>query len=139
MSTCERYNPWLRLVRLPNLLTVPGDPVAGFLLAASSGVLPAGAAVSLAFSAGAALCLYAFGLILNDLLDLATDQRERPERPLPAGEISVLQARVAAVAMAVSGLNLALFAGRSALYVAAALSACIVLYNGGLKRVPVVG
>ena len=24
---------WLRLLRLPNLLTVPGDPVAGYLLA----------------------------------------------------------------------------------------------------------
>jgi 4-hydroxybenzoate polyprenyltransferase len=128
------YSPWFRLLRLPNLLTVPGDPLAGFLLASAGLAQPAKPLV-LAAAAGASLCLYAFGLILNDLLDLETDQRERPERPLPAGEITAHQARMAAVAMALSGLNLALVAGRPALYVGAALGALIVLYNAALKRV----
>lgn len=29
---------WLRLVRVPNLFSVPGDPAAGFLLAAGTWV-----------------------------------------------------------------------------------------------------
>ena len=131
-------SPWFRLLRLPNLLTVPGDPLAGFLLAAAGQAQPAKPLV-LAAAAGASLCLYAFGLILNDLMDLETDLRERPERPLPAGEITVHQARMAAVAMALSGLNLALVAGRSALFVGAALAAVIVLYNAALKRGRVAG
>jgi len=129
---------WLRLLRLPNLLTVPGDPVSGYLLATvcfgvefSYGVLIAAVA--------AALCLYGFGLILNDLVDLKTDLRERAERPLPSGQITVNAARGAAVALAVSGLNLALFAGRPVLYAAAVLAALIVFYNAGLKRLPVAG
>jgi len=126
------------LIRLPNLLTVPGDPVAGFLLA-SSGAPHLCAPLALAAAAGASLCLYAFGLILNDLMDVETDSRERPERPLPAGEITVPQARMAAVAMALSGLNLALGAGRPALLIAAALAGVIVLYDAALKRVPVLG
>jgi 4-hydroxybenzoate polyprenyltransferase len=130
--------PWFRLVRLPNLLTVPGDPVAGFLLASVGASQPL-RPLPLVAAAGASLCLYAFGLILNDLLDLETDQRERPERPLPAGEITVHQARMAAIAMALSGINLALTAGRPALYVSAALAGLIALYNAVLKRVRVAG
>ena len=130
--------PWFKLVRLPNLLTVPGDPAAGFLLA-SAGQPQSPGLLALAAAAGASLCLYAFGLILNDLMDLETDLRERPERPLPAGEITAPQARMAAIAMALSGLNLALAAGRPALFVAAALAAVIVLYNALLKRLPGAG
>lgn len=134
----NRYTPWLRLIRLPNLLTVPGDPVAGFLLASASTAQRMAPPV-LAAVAGASLCLYVFGLILNDLMDLESDVRERPKRPLPAGEITVPQARMAAVAMALSGLNLALVAGCPALYTAAALAGVIVLYNAVLKRTRVLG
>ena len=53
---------WPRLLRLPNLLTVPGDILAGFLLAPAA--RPADwAQLPLAFLAG--LLLYAAGLILN--------------------------------------------------------------------------
>ena len=75
-SRSERADPvrtWLQLVRAPNLLTVPGDPLAGFLLA-TFGVLRAQAA----FAVGASLCLYAAGLLWNDLFDLEEDRRERP-------------------------------------------------------------
>lgn len=130
--------PWLKLIRLPNLLTVPGEPVAGFLMAASSASQQPNP-LALFAAAGASLCLYAFGLILNDLLDVETDLRERPERPLPAGEITVPQARMAAIAVAFSGLNLALAAGLPALYLAAALAGVIVLYNASLKRVRFAG
>ena len=125
-------------MRLPNLLTVPGDPVAGFLLASAVAARPF-AALPLAAAVGSALCLYVFGLILNDLVDIETDRIERPDRPLPAGEITVPQARMAAIAMALSGLNLALVAGSHTLYVAAILSGLIFLYNAALKRVPVAG
>jgi len=137
LNAVRNLMPWFRLVRLPNLLTVPGDPVAGFLLASAGG--PHGSLTVLIAAAGVSLSLYLFGLILNDLLDLETDARERPGRPLPAGEITVPQARMAAIAMGLSGLNLALFAGRPALFVAAALAGLIVLYNAALKRVPGAG
>ena len=132
------FTPWMRLVRLPNLLTVPGDPVAGFLLVAAAGGGAPGM-LALAAAMGASLCLYVFGLILNDIVDIEVDRVERPDRPLPSGEITVPQARMAAIAMALSGLNLALVAGRPALYVAAVLAGLIVIYNGVLKGRPVVG
>ncbi len=138
MDAFKSLMPWMRLVRLPNLLTVPGDPVAGFLLA-SAAERRAPEPLPLAAAAGAALCLYAFGLILNDIVDAEEDARERPERPLPSGVITVPQARMAAIAMALSGLNLALFAGKMPLMAAAALSAASIAYNAGLKRLPFAG
>ncbi len=130
-------SPWLRLLRAPNLLTVPGDPVAGYLLA-SVAVAGAGAGALLP-AAGAALCLYCFGLILNDMVDVNGDAAERPERPLPSGAIPFNRARGAAIAFALTGLNLALFSSVAVLCVAAILSALIILYNAGLKKVPLFG
>jgi len=129
---------WLRLLRVPNLLTVPGDPVSGYLLAmvccGSELRVPA-----LIASVAASLCLYCFGLLLNDMVDVQVDLQERPERPLPSGRISFSSARGAAVAFGFTGLNLALFAGLPVLYAAAVLSALIILYNAGFKRLPVAG
>jgi len=134
----KNLRPWFRLVRLPNLVTVPGDPLAGFLLA-TAGQIERLQMLPLLFAMGAALFLYLFGLIVNDIVDLETDRTERPDRPLPAGEITLPQARMAAIAMALSGLNVALFAGKPALIVAGILSGAILLYNGKLKNVPGVG
>lgn len=130
--------PWFRLFRLPNLLTVPGDPLAGFLLA-TAGAVSHDQMIPLFSAMGASLFLYLFGLAVNDIVDLETDRVERPGRPLPAGEISVPQARMAAIAAALSGLNVALFAGRIPLFVATALSGIILLYNAKLKALPLLG
>lgn len=130
--------PWFRLFRLPNLLTVPGDPLAGFLLA-TAGSVERLQWIPLLSAMGASFFLYLFGLAVNDIIDIECDRAERPDRPLPAGEITLPQARMAAIAAALSGLNVALFAGKSALIVAALLAATILLYNAKLKDRRVVG
>jgi 4-hydroxybenzoate polyprenyltransferase len=129
---------WLELVRLPNLFTVPGDPIAGFLLAGAAlhaeinlwNVLPC---------AVAALFLYMAGLVTNDLFDLEEDRRERPGRPLPSGRVSRRSARAAAVVLFGLGIGSAALAGIATLWLAGLLTAAIVVYNSALKRVPVVG
>ena len=126
---------WLQLVRLPNLLTVPGDLLAGFLLAPTSSPLDWGQFLLLALPAG--LFLYMAGLILNDLFGYAKDKRDRPERPLPAGKISRENAAAAAMVL----LWVAAFASTffDALPIALPLILCIVLYDIGGKRVPILG
>lgn len=132
------WRAWLQLLRLPNLLTVPGDVMAGMLLTGTAhGTLP-NIDCMLAVM-GASLCLYIFGLVLNDLLDIEVDRLERPDRPLPSGSIIVPQARMAAIIFVLLGLNLALVCNRTTLIVAAILGGCIILYNGGLKKVPWLG
>ncbi len=125
---------WLRLVRLPNLLTVPGDILAGFLLAPT--VRPA-VWSQLLLAAPASLLLYAAGLILNDLFDYAEDLRDRPARPLPANQIS--REAAAAVALVLLWIAAFLAAFFDALPVALPMILCIILYDLGLKRLPVIG
>ena len=127
---------WLALLRVPNLLTVPGDPLAGAMLAMAergwTEAIPWAAAASSVF-------LYAAGLIDNDLADLDEDRRERPGRPLPSGAVSARAAAIARVVLLAAGLGLAAVHGMHALPVAAAIGALMTAYNHGLKRVPLIG
>ncbi len=136
-TTTDRPAAWLTLVRVPNLLTVPGDPLAGFLLFGGAGLArsPWYAMPAVLSS----LCLYAAGLILNDLADLGADRIERPERPLPGGRISPHAALLVALILISAALVSASIAGREALIVAALLVVCILGYDFLLKEIPVVG
>ena len=85
-------NPWLRLFRVPNLPTVPGDALVGaaFMMPEEGVTLPQ------AFAAGVGvLFLYMYGLVDNDLVDAAADAENAPDRPIPRGEISQRAAMVA--------------------------------------------
>jgi 4-hydroxybenzoate polyprenyltransferase len=146
------WKAWLQLVRVPNLLTVPGDPIAGFLLAKAAGfpgeaprfALLARLSVdspwaAAGMAAAISLLLYMAGLVDNDLSDLAEDRADRPSRPLPSGQIGVRAARAAFAALAAAGLILAAVGGLSSLAVAACLLMAVRIYNHAAKRIPVVG
>lgn len=126
---------WLRILRLPNLLTVPGDLLAGFLLA--SATTPANWARLLLLAIPAGLFLYSAGLVLNDLFDYAEDLRDRPERPLPANAISRETAAAAALVLLWIAAFLAAFF--DALPIAIPMILCIILYDVGLKKHSVLG
>ena len=121
--------PWFELIRLPNLLTVPGDVLAGWLLAHGTARAPDLHAAALA--AGGVL-LYAFGLIQNDLADLEVDRRERPARPLPSGRISRPSGAHASTALLCAGLLACAIGG--GVQAGIMLAVLIVLYNQGAKK-----
>lgn len=127
---------WLALLRVPNLLTVPGDPLAGALLAMAG----RGWNEPLPWAAAAAsVCIYAGGLIDNDLADLEEDRRERPTRPLPSGALPVRQASTVRLVLLAAGLALATACGVQTLRVALGICATVLAYNHGLKRVALLG
>lgn len=126
---------WLQLFRAPNLFTVPGDPLAGFLLA-TFGVLTS----EVIFGIVASLCLYAGGLLLNDLRDLEEDRRERPTRPLPSGAAETRHVWAVMSLLLFAGVAaLAIGAGWRGLLVGLALLMAIVAYNCVTKHIPIVG
>jgi len=133
---------WLQLLRAPNLFTVPGDPLAGFLiawgLAAKSGsAYLDGRAV---YAVLASLCLYSAGLILNDIFDIAEDRRDRPNRPLASGAIELQTAWIVGVILSGIGILLmTIVAERTGMLSSALLLGCIGLYNGFTKRIAVLG
>jgi len=126
---------WGRLLRVPNLFTVPGDPIAGFLLA-SGGIVSWG----MAWAAVVSLCLYAAGLLLNDFFDRDVDARERPERPIPSGAARANTVLAAGLGLLVGGVALGFGLGHPGVgAVAIAVALAIVGYDAGLKRIPWLG
>lgn len=137
----SKFVSWCRLLRVPNLFTVPGDPIVGFFIARAVASSADDAAwVRLWWPpVVSALLLYAAGLLANDYFDLAEDRRDRPGRPLPAGDVRAGAAIVVAIVAVLAGVGLAAWVNPACGAIALALGACAMLYDWRLKRVPVIG
>jgi len=120
------------LVRLPAVLSVPGDVLVG--AAASGQVGNVGRTAGLVASSS---CLYLAGMALNDYADRDVDAVERPGRPIPSGRVSPAFALGLAGALTVSAAALAVAAdGKRALTVLAPLTAAVWGYDLVLKSGP---
>ena len=102
------------LMRVANLPTVWTNLLAGWIFGLS--LMVADAHVGWAFLASAfnlklglmllgASCLYAAGMVMNDIFDLDWDRAHRPERPLASGQISIKSARVLAGLLVLVGMG----------------------------------
>jgi 4-hydroxybenzoate polyprenyltransferase len=113
---------YVELMRLSNLPTVVTNVLvglcAGYMAAASPHVLPDAAppepqvlwqllmtqrGLLVVLAVG---CFYAMGMVLNDVSDRELDRIERPDRPLPAGRITVRAAVVLAIVLTLLGMML---------------------------------
>ena len=136
MNRTSPVRTWLQLLRAPNLLTVAGDPLAGFLLVGVAGL---GRWTALGAAVAVGLCLYAAGLLFNDWFDRFEDARERPSRPIPAGSVRAPVVLSVGIALACAGMAVAAAAGRGLFTIAFALLLAIVFYNARAKHHPVGG
>lgn len=117
------------LVRLPAVLSVPGDVLLGAAASGQARDVPRSAGLVAASS-----CLYLAGMALNDYADRAVDSVERPARPIPSGRVSPGFALGLAGGMTVAGLLLATAAdGPRALKVVGPLTAAVWGYDLALK------
>jgi UbiA prenyltransferase family protein len=78
---------------------------------------------------------YIGGMYLNDYFDRAVDARERPTRPIPAGEISAAAVAAAGAAMLASAIALMAAAGTTAAVTGVLLALLIVGYDAHHKEV----
>src|SRR5262249_30013757 len=96
----------LKLGRVSNLPTVWTNVLAGTVLAGGDWRDGRFGIVLVAMSV-----FYIGGMYLNDYFDRAVDARERPTRPIPAGEISAAAVAAAGAAMLASAIALMAAAG----------------------------
>jgi 4-hydroxybenzoate polyprenyltransferase len=136
MKLSKRIRAWLQLLRIPNLMTVPGDPIAGYLISGGVGAYGLSRVAPLALSS---ICFYCFGLIMNDIADLGVDREERPDRPLPSGAASVAAAKIVCIFFLVWGLAMAWLTSSDTGIVASALAVAVISYNCLLKKRPLAG
>lgn len=95
-----RIADWLRLARVSNLPTCVSNAMVGLAIGAGIDPIPFDALVG---SIVAVSLLYVAGMILNDAVDVDVDRVERPERPIPAGRISLKAAyAVAAILIGIA-------------------------------------
>ncbi|KAA0265550.1 MAG: hypothetical protein EDM75_02430 [Chlorobiota bacterium] len=79
------------------------------------------------------------GNIINDILDVEIDRINRPDRPLPAGKVTVTTATRLYIFSKMFGIFFAAMAGIIPALIAAASSFIIFFYSYFLKNIPLVG
>ncbi len=137
MQIPKNTHNWLQLIRPPNLITVPGDPLAGTVLAFAAGVQ--GNLLAAIAAAIVALLLYISGLIMNDYVDIEEDKIDRPDRPLSSGSISPLMAVTVAIAISLIAVAISFIINPVTGITAILLIITIALYNFVLKSYILVG
>ena len=128
-----RLSPFLHLIRPANVVTAIADVLAGYAVAGF------GNRGDLRWLLLATACLYAGGVVLNDVFDRDIDRRERPERPIPSGKVTVGAAATLGGTLLLAGIGAAALANRTAAVVAALTAAAILLYDGWTKQFSLVG
>lgn len=83
--------------------------------------------------------LYGGGVVFNDIFDLPIDRVERPERPLPRGDVRLMQAVRLGAGLLVIGIILAFGVNAFAGLMAIAVSILALLYDKYGKHHPVIG
>ncbi len=120
----------LRLARVSNLPTVWSNVLAASVLAGGLG------ASALAWVLVAMSALYTGGMVLNDAFDRKIDARERPERPLPSGQISLAAVWIIGWALLAAGVIVLASFGPGGTMGGAALAVAILLYDAWHKGNP---
>ena len=131
--------PWLRLLRIPNLPTAVSNILMAYLLVHQSWT----PVIPLLLLVLASAAMYSAGMILNDVFDYQIDLKQRPQRPLPSGAISMSAAQSGGFSLLIGGVIIASLCGcvfgpvtgswRTGAF-AVLLATFIFLYDGPLKR-----
>ena len=130
MSVIRGY---LELARPANVATALADILAGYAIAG----LPDPRALGWLLLSTA--CLYAGGVVLNDVFDRDIDRQERPERPIPSGRVSATSAAMLGAALLGTGILSAIQANSTSGTVATVTAACVLLYDAWGKRQGLLG
>ncbi|HTI49796.1 MAG TPA: UbiA family prenyltransferase [Planctomycetaceae bacterium] len=123
---------YLQLCRFAAVFTAMADIFLGYLLTQPDLSPSRDFGLLLAASSG----LYLAGMVFNDIFDRNVDARERPNRPIPSGRVSLQGAAIFGAVLLAIGLVAAGLVGKQSAFVATYLVGAIFLYDGLLKPTP---
>src|SRR6202142_3982452 len=114
----------LRLGRISNVPTIWTNVLAGSVIAGGVGPSDGTALIMIAMTA-----FYVGGMYLNDFFDRAIDARDRPGRPIDAGEIRANSVMLIGFGLLAAGIALMIPFGAGAILCGILLAGVIVLYD----------
>lgn len=132
-------NPYLKLLRIPNIFTVPPDIILGYLIALSSIQIITLSSISyfvpnLILLILSSISLYLGGLVSNDLFDTKIDKIERPNRPLPSNKVQRKYAVIILIVFFSAGFLISLLFNYVTASISGLLIVSILVYNYKLKN-----
>jgi len=136
----KRILPYLRLMRISALPTCWANVLTAFWLC--GGADHYGLLGLLLFASS---CFYLGGMVLNDVCDAKIDAVERPERPIPSGQILLESAITLTTWLCLAGMLGVIFCdwGGAGPFMRSAehfLILCIICYNYyRFKQIPIIG
>lgn len=126
-QVAKRY---FTLVRFPNLFTLPSNIFAGYFSVHTHNSIDIATIVLLTL---VSVCLYAAGIIFNDVADRKIDRKERPNRPIPSGKIALRNAVILALLLVVISVVVSYIISAATFIVAVLLIVLIAMYDFVLK------
>lgn len=132
---------YLRLIRPANIITSVADVLAGIAIAGFNITqsLHSNEWLSVVLLCFSTACLYAGGIVFNDVFDAELDKVERPERPIPSGIISKQQATLLGSILLVTGILMAAVVHVTAGLIALVIAAAALLYDQFSKHHTILG
>ena len=127
----QQVKDYLTLVRFPNLFTLPSNVFAGYFSTHTHNVIETNTIILLILIS---TCLYAAGVIFNDVADRKTDRRERPNRPIPSGKITRRNAIILGSLLVFMSIPISYFISIATFTVTLVLIGIIFLYNFVVKN-----
>jgi hypothetical protein len=127
----RRVRTWLTLGRVSNLPTAWSNCLAGWWLGGAGAIEP------LPFLLLGATLLYLGGMFLNDAFDVDFDRARRPERPIPAGWMSLDSVWIWGLGLLGAGVLCLILLGTRTGGLGVALLASILVYDALHKITPI--
>ncbi|MBI5463319.1 MAG: geranylgeranylglycerol-phosphate geranylgeranyltransferase [Ignavibacteriales bacterium] len=135
MSISSKTSAIFKIVRPGNLLiTALGVALSGWLARPAGGQW-----ILVVLTMLAASCVAASGNAINDVFDLEIDRHNRPERPLPNGNLTLLEAKLVWGIGSISGIVIALFINQLVLSIVVFSVSILFLYSMRFKRKALIG
>jgi geranylgeranylglycerol-phosphate geranylgeranyltransferase len=122
-----------RITRPMNSVTAGLAAIVAYLIATST-VIPAALLLFVVVT-----LVTAAGNVINDYFDVEIDRVNRPDRPIPSGQVSLPAARAFSVTLFLAAMLVCLFTNELCMVIAVFNSLLLIGYAARLKRTPLLG
>jgi geranylgeranylglycerol-phosphate geranylgeranyltransferase len=123
-------NPYLKLIRIHNVVGASIGDFAGYVVASHWHLLPERLLLSMLVVALVAMG----GYVINDVFDVEIDKINKPDRPIPSGQVSLRNATLLAYSGFAFGTAISIVLGYLQALVSAITSLLLYWYARSLKR-----